>query len=131
KLADNQQRFDVGTGEYIGTVSHEVGMPMSSLRGVDYRRNEQGEILTANGLFLPGDIVTYGSAIPPHTGGWLNTITYKDIRIFAQFDFKAGHKLISNSNFNWTRHGLHKNTLVGREGGVRSEERRVGKEGRA
>ncbi len=118
KLADNQQRFDVGTGEYVGVVSHEVGSPMSSLRGVDYRRNEQGEILTANGLFLPGDIVTYGSAIPPHTGGWLNTFTYKDIRIFAQIDFKAGHKMISNSNFNWTRHGLHQNTLVGREGGV-------------
>lgn len=118
KLADNQQRFDVGTGEYIGMVSHEVGSPMSSLRGVDYRRNEQGEIITANGLFLPGNIVTYGSAIPPHTGGWLNTLTYKGIRVFAQLDFKAGHKMISNSNFNWTRHGLHKNTLVGREGGV-------------
>lgn len=118
KLADNQPRFDVSNGEYIGTVSHEVGLPMSSLRGVDYLRNEQGEIITANGLFLPGDIVTYGSAIPPHTGGWLNTFTYKGIRVFAQVDFKAGHKLISNSNFNWTRHGLHKNTLVGRENGV-------------
>src|SRR5690606_34510731 len=25
QLADNQQRFDVGTGEYVGMVSHEVG----------------------------------------------------------------------------------------------------------
>jgi hypothetical protein len=38
--------------------------------------------------------------------------------LFAQVDFKAGHKLISNSNFNWYRHGLHKASLVGREGGV-------------
>ncbi|WP_257657554.1 TonB-dependent receptor [Parapedobacter lycopersici] len=118
QLADNQQRFDVGTGEYVGMVSHEVGLPMASLRGVDYLRNEQGEIITSNGLFLPGSIVTYGSAIPPHTGGWLNTFTYKGIRLFAQIDFKAGHKMISNSNFNWTRHGLHKNSLVGRETGV-------------
>src|SRR5690606_4515376 len=118
QLADNQQRFDVGTGEYVGMVSHEVGQPMASLRGVDYLRNDQGEIITSNGLFLPGSIVTYGSAIPPHTGGWLNTFTYKGIRLFTQIDFKAGHKMISNSNFNWTRHGLHKNSLVGRENGV-------------
>ncbi len=118
QLADNQQRFDVGDGEYIGIVSHEVGQPMASLRGVDYLRNEQGEIITSNGLFLPGNIVTYGSAIPPHTGGWLNTVTYKGIRLFAQIDFKAGHKMISNSNFNWTRHGLHKQSLEGRENGV-------------
>jgi TonB-linked SusC/RagA family outer membrane protein len=118
QLADNQTRFDVGTGEYIGIVSHEVGLPMASLRGVDYLRNADGEVITSNGLFLPGNIVTYGSAIPPHTGGWLNTLTYKGIRFFVQVDFKAGHKMISNSNFNWTRHGLHKNSLVGREGGV-------------
>ncbi|QNL48667.1 SusC/RagA family TonB-linked outer membrane protein [Olivibacter sp. SDN3] len=118
QLADNQSRFDVGTGEYIGVVSHEVGLPMASLRGVDYLRNENGEIITSNGLFLPGNIVTYGSAVPLHTGGWLNTITYKGIRFFAQIDFKGGHKMISNSNFNWTRHGLHQNSLVGREGGV-------------
>ncbi|HLL43050.1 MAG TPA: hypothetical protein VK369_07910, partial [Segetibacter sp.] len=62
--------------------------------------------------------VNYGSAVPPHTGGWLNTLTYKGIRIFTQIDFKAGHKLISNSNFNFMREGLHKGSLVGREGGV-------------
>lgn len=118
QLADNQQRFDVGDGEYIGIVSHEVGYPIASLRGVDYRRNEQGEIITSNGLFLPGNIITYGTAIPPHTGGWLNTFTYKGIRLFAQIDFKSGHKMISNSNFNWTRHGLHKQSLEGRENGV-------------
>src|SRR5690606_7827971 len=30
----------------------------------------------------------------------------------------AGHKLISNSNFNFMRHGLHKGSLDGRETGV-------------
>jgi TonB-linked SusC/RagA family outer membrane protein len=117
-LANGQQRIDVGTGEYIGGVSEEVGLPMGSLRGVDYKRDAQGRILTANGRFLAGDIITYGSAVPKHIGGWLNTVTYKGFRFFAQVDFKAGHKLISNSNFNFTREGLHKNSLVGREGGV-------------
>jgi TonB-linked SusC/RagA family outer membrane protein len=118
QLANGQTRIDVGTGEYIGNVSQEVGLPMGSLRGVDYKRDAQGRILTANGRFLAGDIVTYGSAVPKHVGGWLNTVTYKGFRFFAQVDFKAGHKLISNSNFNFMREGLHKGSLVGREGGV-------------
>ncbi len=118
QLADGQQKIDVGTGEYIGFVSHEVGLPMGSLRGVDYKRDEQGSVITSNGRFLAGNIITYGSAIPKHIGGWLNTVSYKDIRVFAQIDFKGGHKMMSNSNFNFMREGLHKASLVGREGGV-------------
>ncbi|WP_051359860.1 SusC/RagA family TonB-linked outer membrane protein [Adhaeribacter aquaticus] len=118
ELAAGQQRFDMESGEFIGVVSQEVGQPLNSLRGFDFRRDAQGRILTASGRFLQGNMVTYGSAVPVHTGGWLNTVTYKGIRLFAQVDFKAGHKLISNSNFNFTRHGLHKMSLVGREGGV-------------
>src|SRR5690606_26087414 len=106
------------TGEYIGIVSHEVGKPLGSLRGVDFRRDDQGNVITSNGTMLGGEIVTYGSAVPTKTGGWLNTVNFKGFRLFTQVDFKAGHKLISNSNFNWYRHGLHKATLEGREGGV-------------
>jgi TonB-linked SusC/RagA family outer membrane protein len=118
QLANGQKRIDVGTGEYIGIVSQEVGEAMGSLRGVDYKRDAQGRIITANGRFLAGDIVTYGSAVPKYTGGWLNTVNYKGFRVFAQIDFKGGHKMISNSNFNFTREGLHQGSLVGREGGV-------------
>jgi TonB-linked SusC/RagA family outer membrane protein len=119
ELANGQQRFDVGTGEFIGIVSHEVGRPIGSVRGVDYLRDpKNGQVITAAGRFLAGNIVNYGSAVPPHTGGWLNTLTYKGIRIFTQIDFKAGHKLVSNSNFNFMREGLHKGSLAGREGGV-------------
>lgn len=117
QLAQGQTRFDTGSGEFIGIVSHEIGKPLASLRGFDYRRDDQGRIITSNGRFLQGNLVTYGSAVPTHTGGWLNTLNFKGFRIFAQVDFKAGHKLISNSNFNWYRHGLHQASLVGREGG--------------
>ncbi|PSR56418.1 SusC/RagA family TonB-linked outer membrane protein [Adhaeribacter arboris] len=118
ELAPGQTRFDTGTGEFIGIVSHEVGKPLASVRGFDYRRDDQGRIITSNGRFLQGNLVTYGSAVPTHTGGWLNTFNFKGFRVFAQIDFKAGHKLVSNSNFNWYRHGLHKESLVGRDGGV-------------
>ena len=118
ELATGQKKIDVGTGGLCGTASEELGMPMSSIRGLDYKRDAQGRIITTNGRFAAGDYKTFGSAIPKHTGGWLNTITYKGFRVFTQIDFKAGNKLISGTNFNLTRHGLHKNTLVGREGGV-------------
>ncbi len=119
ELANNQQRIDVGTGEFIGIVSEEVGKPMGSLRGVDYRRDDKtGQVITASGRFLAGNIITYGTAVPPQTGGWLNTVTFRGLRLFTQVDFKAGHKLMSNSNFNFMREGLHKGSLVGREGGV-------------
>lgn len=118
ELANNQLRFDVGQGEFIGIVSHEVGMPLASIRGFDYRRDDKGNILTSGGLFQQGNLVTFGSAIPKWVGGWLNTIRVKDFRIFTQVDFKAGNKIISNSNFNFLRHGHSKGSLEGRETGV-------------
>jgi TonB-linked SusC/RagA family outer membrane protein len=118
ELAGGQSKIDVGSGDFTGGLSHVVGLPLAQLRGIDYKRDDQGRILTANGRFLAGDVRYFGSAIPKHIGSWLNTFTYKWFSIFGQIDFKAGHKLISNTNFNLLRHGLTQSSLVGREGGV-------------
>ena len=48
----------------------------------------------------------------------MNTVNWKKLRIFTQVDFKAGHKIMSNSNLNMLREGLTQSSLVGREGGV-------------
>jgi hypothetical protein len=117
-LAGGQQRFDVGTGEFFGFVSHEVGMPLASLRGYDYKRDVKGNIIVSGGLFQQGNLKTFGSAIPKWVGAWLNTINVKGFRIAAQIDFKAGAKMFSNSNLNFLREGLSKESLAGREGGV-------------
>lgn len=118
ELAAGQQRFDVGTGEFFGIVSHEVGKPLASLRGFDYKRDAQGRIITSGGLPLQGSLTTFGSAIPKWVGAWVNTFNVKGIRIGTQIDFKAGNKILSNSNLNFLREGLSKQSLVGREGGV-------------
>ncbi len=118
ELANGQQVFDVSAGQHLGLVSHEVGQPLGSVRGFDYKRDEQGRILTSGGKPLQGELTNFGSAIPRWTGGWLNTFTYKGLRIFTQVDFKAGGVIFSNSNFNFLRHGLSKQSLVGRGGGV-------------
>lgn len=118
ELANGQQRFDVGSGEFFGFVSHEIGYPLASLRGFDYRRDVKGNVLLSSGLPQQGNLVTFGSAIPTYVGGWLNTVNYKGFRLFTQVDFKAGHKILSNSNLNFLREGLSQESLVGREGGV-------------
>ena len=118
ELAGGQTRFQVATGYWFGYVAHEVGKPLASVQAFDYRRDDQGRILSSAGKPLLGDLITYGSGIPKTTGAWMNTVTFKGFRLFTQVDLKAGYVLLSNSNFNAYRHGLSKLTLPGREGGV-------------
>jgi hypothetical protein len=51
-------------------------------------------------------------------GGFTNAFKYKGIMLSVLIDYKLGGKMISGTNFNAVRHGLHKMTLEGREGGV-------------
>lgn len=118
ELANGQNSFDVGVGQYFGIISHEVGFPLASVRAFDYKRDAKGNILTSAGKPLLGNLKTYGSAIPKWTGGWSNTFTYQGFRLFTQVDFKAGGVVLSNSNFNFLREGLSKASLEGREEGV-------------
>ncbi len=120
QLAQGATILTVGSGQsWMGLVAHEVGKPLGSLRGYDYVRDANGNIVTTNGFFRRDPTErTFGSIVPKHTGGWINTLTYRNFRLMAQIDFKAGHKLVSQSNYNFYREGFHKVTLDGREGGV-------------
>ncbi|HEY0609377.1 MAG TPA: SusC/RagA family TonB-linked outer membrane protein [Chitinophaga sp.] len=117
ELAAGQPSIIVGTGEYTGRLAHEVGKPMASLQGTSYLRAPDGQIIYKNGRPANDVVKTFGSAIPTWTGGIINTFIIKGVRISALIDGKFGHKLISNTNFNLWRHGLHKATLEGREQG--------------
>jgi hypothetical protein len=48
-------------------------------------------------------------------GGFTNTFNYRGINFSFLIDFKLGHKLLSGTNHNAWRHGLHKGSLPGRE----------------
>jgi TonB-linked SusC/RagA family outer membrane protein len=119
QLAGGQTRINVGSGTWIGRVSQEVGMPMGSIRGTDYLRDDQGRIITNQGRFQAGKEITFGSGLPPHMGGFLNTFTYKGVRVFTQIDFKAGKDfvIISHTAYDGYRKGHVKATLVGRREG--------------
>ncbi len=114
------ERITTGTHVFNGEVRHVVGQEMGQIAGFGYNRNAKGErIFLANGLpQRTPDLVLFGSALPKWVGGFLNTFTYKGIRLSVLIDYKLGNKVLSGTNFNAVRHGLHKMTLEGREGGV-------------
>lgn len=110
----------VGQHVFNGWVQQIVGEEMGQIVGYGYLRNDEGQkIFGANGLPLrTAQPIPFGSALPKWTGGFLNTFTYKGITASILIDFKLGGKLLSGTNFNAYRHGLHKETLIGREGGI-------------
>lgn len=59
-----------------------------------------------------------GNGIAKFTGGLSNSISWKQFRLDALIDFKAGGDIYSGSEVNLTAWGLHKQTLVNREGGM-------------
>ena len=108
----------VGTGDYSGELRQVVGKPLGQLYGYGYLRDEQGRQVFDAGNGRPlrtATQVAFGSAVPVWIGGVTNSFEYKGIRLSFLIDFKLGNKMISGTNFNAWREGLHKGTLAGRD----------------
>jgi TonB-linked SusC/RagA family outer membrane protein len=117
------ERITVGTHVFNGELRQIVGMEMGQIAGFGYRRDDQGnKVFGSNGLPLrTADLVNFGSALPKWVGGFTNAFNYKGVTLAFLIDYKLGNKMLSGTNFNLVRHGLHKMTLQGREGGVLGE----------
>lgn len=114
-VSDNM--ITVGTGDFTGELRQVVGQPMGQLFGFGYLRDAQGKQVFDVGNGRPLRTLTqvaFGSALPLWVGGITNSLTYKGINFSFLIDFKLGHKMISGTNFNAWREGLHKATLAGR-----------------
>jgi outer membrane receptor protein involved in Fe transport len=116
------ERITIGTHTFNGEVRHVVGQEMGQIAGYGYATDAakgNQRVFQANGLPLrTADLVLFGSALPKWTGGFLNTFTYKGINLSIFIDYKLGNKMLSGTNFNAIREGLHKMTLEGRTSGV-------------
>ncbi len=117
------EKISVGTHIFNGEVRQVVGEEMGQIAGFGYKRDDSGrKVFGANGLPLrTSDLVLFGSALPKWTGGFTNAFSYKGVEFSFLIDFKLGNKMLSGTNFNAVRHGLHKMTLEGRENGVIGE----------
>ena len=110
----------VGTHAFNGFLYQVVGEEIGQLAGFGYKFDDQGrQIFADDGRpQRSDDIVFFGSALPKWIGGITNSFKYKNFNASFLVDFKLGGKMISGTNFNATRHGLHKQTLPGRATGV-------------
>ena len=114
------ERFTTGTHPFNGEVRIVVGKEMGQIAGFGYAMDaaKGKRIFQSNGLPLrTPDFVLFGSALPKWTGGFLNNFSYKGLNLTVFIDYKLGHKLLSGTNFNAIRHGLHQVTLEGRTTG--------------
>ncbi|MDX2250056.1 MAG: SusC/RagA family TonB-linked outer membrane protein [Bacteroidia bacterium] len=114
------ERVTVGVHVFNGELRQVVGEEMGQLYGFGFRRDAQGrQIFGANGIALrTPDLISFGSALPKWVGGINNAFLFKGVNLSFLIDFKLGNMMMSGTNFNAVRHGLHKMTLEGREGGV-------------
>jgi TonB-linked SusC/RagA family outer membrane protein len=116
-----------GTGnEFLGEIRYTEGLAMNQLYTRTYRRNAKGEIVVGNNgrlLESQGGPVSngyfpVGSSIPNFTGGWNNTLTYKNLTVGILIDYKFGGTVLSSTLLNMTRQGHSTMSLEGRETGL-------------
>ncbi|MBW3469501.1 SusC/RagA family TonB-linked outer membrane protein [Arthrospiribacter ruber] len=114
------ERITVGTHVFNGELRQIVGEEMGQVAGFGFRRDDAGNIIYGgNGLPLrSNDLINFGSALPRWVGGINNAFNYNGVSFSFLVDFRLGGTMLSGTNFNAVRHGLHKMTLEGREGGV-------------
>jgi TonB-linked SusC/RagA family outer membrane protein len=113
------ERATIGNHPFNGEVRVVVGKELGQIAGFGYARDAKGQmIFQSTGLPLrTPDFILFGSGLPKWTGGFLNNFNFKGINLTVFIDYKLGHKVLSGTNFNAIRHGLHKNTLEGRTTG--------------
>lgn len=94
------------------TVTHQLNGEWGQLRGAGYATDaNNNKIIDANGLYVVEQNKYLGSVLPEFTGGFLNTISYKNLSLTALIDFQKGGKFFSLSEMWGTNSGLLDNTV--------------------
>ncbi|MBC6365824.1 SusC/RagA family TonB-linked outer membrane protein [Algoriphagus sp. AK58] len=103
--------------------AYVVGLPGPQIRAYDYKYDANGNIVV-NSAGIPerGELKNWGSVLPTVYGGWNNDFTFKSFTFGVLIDYSFGNKVLSATEFYSHFRGLHQNTLVGREGGVTTNE---------
>ncbi|HIX75601.1 MAG TPA: TonB-dependent receptor [Candidatus Parabacteroides intestinipullorum] len=97
------------------TIQNIVGSSYGEIVGYKYARTEDGQIIYKNGIPQADDeLSSLGNGVYKLTGGWSNTLKYKDFTLSFLIDFKTGASIFSGTNYSLYSEGLHKNTLIGR-----------------
>jgi TonB-linked SusC/RagA family outer membrane protein len=127
-LADDMTYFKMEEARWCNvTVGAEVGENFGAIKGPDFKRTEDGQVIINAETGLPetdNKTRVLGNASWDWTGGFYSTFTYKNFRLSAGFDVKVGADLFSMSMRSAFLSGKAMETLEGREAWYRSEEMR-------
>jgi hypothetical protein len=97
-------------------VSHVPGEAASQVMAFDFARDPSGNIIyNASGYPVRGELKPWGTGYNPVFGGVNNDLRYKRLTFSFLIDFKSGGKIFSATNYLAYIHGLHKDTLEGRD----------------
>lgn len=83
------------TGPYL---LHQVGKDWGQIYGNGMKRINGQPVLNSSGFFVNDPNVSYGSALPKHTGGAQLSVQFKGIILNANADFQVGGKFFSLSD---------------------------------
>ena len=119
-LAAGASSLAVGTSRTgNGFTQDVVGLAADQVMAFDYKRDATSKTIIVDpntNIPVQGDLKPYGSAYAKWIGGWTNEFTYKRLGIAFLIDGKFGGKVFSATDFYGYIFGLHKATLVNREG---------------
>ena len=119
-LAAGASSLAVGTSRTgNGFTQDVVGLAADQVMAFDYKRDPTGKTIIVDpntNIPVQGDLKAFGSAYGKWMGGWTNEVTYKRLSVSFLIDGKFGGKVFSATDFYGYFFGLHKATLVNREG---------------
>lgn len=120
KTDDDENVVNIGdVRTFDANISQIPGERFGSIFGTTFARNDSGQIIyNADGLPVIGEREVLGSGVPTWTIGFTNTFRYKNFNLSFLIDGKFGAEVYSGTNSLAYSNGLHRNTLVGREGGL-------------
>jgi TonB-linked SusC/RagA family outer membrane protein len=114
----NLEESRVRGGERVRNI---LGEQLGMIVGWKHRTNAQGQkFYDANGYPVRSaspEIV--GSGRHPIAAGLTNSLSYKNISLSFLLDVRKGGSIFSGTNWSAYRNGLHKETLIGREGDLK------------
>ncbi|MBA2707026.1 MAG: SusC/RagA family TonB-linked outer membrane protein [Gemmatimonadaceae bacterium] len=101
-----------------GRIEARLGEAYGAIYGKGFQRDSAtGKLLLSDGLPQPTatPTVLLGNIQPKWTGGWANTISYRNVTLYGLLDVKRGGNVYSVTNMFGDNTGVLARTLKGRE----------------
>jgi len=115
ELAPGITTYVIGSSWYTNIEARQ-GQPYGSIFGYAFARDSAThKIYTDGGLTVLGGREVLGNIQPKWTGGWNNTVNFKNFTVSALLDFRRGGNVVSITNFFGDYSGVTAQSLRGRE----------------